>query len=121
MSPIEKKTVRFADEQTSETETFVENASETRTAVENDEELAEWNASEQIDKVLNSIDPEETDVNVMASAAHKCLKTMALNDAAEYMIEKQFPITEENIKIFMQITQQAYFARLKIMKDNLIK
>ena len=46
---------------------------------------------------------------------------MSLNDACEYMIEHKYPITDANIKIFMNVATQSYLIRLRIMKDLIFK
>ena len=79
-------------------------------------EKEEWNAKDEINKLLNSVNPEETDVHVMAAVTHKCLRTISLNDACEYMIRHKLPVNEENLEKYIEITTKAYFLRLDMLK-----
>ena len=76
-----------------------------------------WDPMKEVDRLLNSVDENETDLKKIAEVAHKCVNAMSLNDACEYMIKHKYPITDENIKIFMNVAAQSYLIRLKFMKD----
>ena len=80
-----------------------------------------WDPMKEVDRLLNSIDENETDLQKIADVAHKCLNVMSLNDACKYMIEHKYPITDANIKIFMNVATQSYLIRLRIMKDLIFK
>lgn len=79
-------------------------------------EKEQWDPKEEINKLLNSIDPEETDIGVMAAVAHKCLRTMSLDDAYHHMVDRNLPVNEENIEKFLEITTKAYLIRLNMLK-----
>ena len=81
----------------------------------------DWDPKEEVDRLLNSIDENETDVEKIAATAHKCLNAMSLNDACEYMIKHKYSITDENIKKFMNVATQSYLIRLQMMKDLVLK
>lgn len=80
---------------------------------------AKWNPKLEVDAVIESI-KDETDVRKIAAAADKCLRIMSLNDACEFMVEHQYPITPINILKFKNIADQCYFARLSIMKELIL-
>ena len=82
---------------------------------------ADWDPQEEVNRLLNSIDENETDLKKIAETAHKCLNAMSLNDACEYMIRHQYPITDENIKKFMSVATQSYLIRFQMMKDLVLK
>ena len=82
---------------------------------------ADWDPQEELNRLLNSIDENETDLKKIAETAHKCLNAMSLNDACEYMIRHQYPITDENIKKFMSVATQSYLIRFQMMKDLVLK
>ena len=46
---------------------------------------------------------------------------MSFKDACEYMMERNAPMTNENVKKFLLIAQKAYEIRVNIMKDLLAK
>ena len=69
----------------------------------------------ELNRLIDSIDECSNMVEIVR-VADKCLHTLSLMDAAEYMIKHKKPVTDENISIFMNIATQAYFIRLEIMK-----
>ena len=82
---------------------------------------ADWDSQEEVNRLLNSIDENETDLKKIADVAHKCLNAMSLNDACEYMIKHKYPITDENVKKFMNVATQSYLIRFQMMKDLVLK
>ena len=74
---------------------------------------------DEIDNLIKSI-KEETDVKKIAETTRKCLYLMSLNDACEFMVEHQYPITPINFLKFKNIAEQAYFIRLDIMKKLIL-
>ena len=80
-------------------------------------EGAQWDPKKEVDRLLDELDAEETDLKKIANTAHKCLQTMSLNDAYEFMMEKNAPMTNENIDKFLEVAQKAYLIRLKIMQE----
>ena len=65
--------------------------------------------AEEIDRLLNELNKEETDFKKIAEIVHKCLKAMSLNNVCEYMIRKKAPMTKENIEKILLVAQKAYF------------
>ena len=75
----------------------------------------------EVDRLLNELIEQENDLKKMAEITHKCLQAMSLKDACEYMMERNAPMTNENVKKFLLIAQKAYEIRVNIMKDLLAK
>ena len=87
---------------------------------ENDETESEtWNPQKEVNRLLNSLDENETDFNKIADVAHKSLKAMSLGDACEYMVRHELPMNNENIIKFLEIAQRAFIIRLDILKKLL--
>ena len=87
---------------------------------ENDETESEtWTPQKEVNRLLNSLDENETDFNKIADVAHKSLKAMSLGDACEYMIRHELPMNDENIVKFLHIAQEAYIIRLGILENLL--
>ena len=92
---------------------------------ENDETESEtesetWNPQKEVNRLLNSLDENETDFNKIADVAHKSLKAMSLGDACEYMIRHELPMNDENIVKFLDIAQRAYVIKFEILQKLLI-
>lgn len=87
---------------------------------ENDETESEtWNPQKEVNRLLNSLDENETDFNKIADVAHKSLKAMSLGDACEYMVRHELPMNNENIIKFLEIARRAFIIRLDILKKLL--
>ena len=71
-------------------------------------EAKNWDPKKEVDRLLNELDEEETDLKKIAETAHKCLQAMSLNDACEFMA---VTVTNENIDKFLLIAQKAYLIR----------
>ena len=56
-----------------------------------------------MDRLLEELDDNEADLKKIAATAHQCLKAMSLNDACEFMTERNAPMTEENIEKFLNV------------------
>ena len=68
---------------------------------------AEWDPLEECDVLIESIQ-NETDIRKIAETSHRCLKLMSMNDACEFMVKHQYPITFENIIKFKELTMKFY-------------
>lgn len=87
---------------------------------ENDETESEtWNPQKEVNRLLNSLDENETDFNKIADVTHKSLKAMSLGDACEYMVRHELPVNNENIIKFLEIARRAFIIRLDILKKLL--
>ena len=63
-------------------------------------EGADWDPEKEVDRLLEELDDNEADLKKIAATAHQCLKAMSLNDACEFMTERNAPVTEEILKSF---------------------
>ena len=77
-----------------------------------------WNPTEEVNKLLNSIDDNETDLDKMAVVVYKSLKIMSLNDAYEFMTNRNLPVNEQNMNKFLEVFVEAFFERLEIIKNS---
>ena len=75
----------------------------------------------EVDRFLNELNEQENDLKKMAEITHKSLLVMSLKDACEYMMERNAPMTNENVKKFLLIAQKACEIRVNIMKNLLAK
>ena len=81
--------------------------------------FANWDPMVEVDNLIKVIE-DETDVKKITETTYKCLHLMSLNDACEFMVKHQYPITPINILKFKNIADQAYFVRLDIMKKLIL-
>ena len=79
-----------------------------------------WDPMKEVDRLINSVD-ENTDLHKIAEVVGKCLNALSLKDACEYMITQKKPMTDENIKLFMNIAAQCYLIRLELMKKMILE
>ena len=80
---------------------------------------AKWDPIEECDTLMKSIE-NETDVRKIAQTADRCLHLMSMNDACEFMVKHQYPITVENIVKFKMIATKSYQIRLEMMKQLIL-
>ena len=89
-----------------------------------------FNVQNEISKLLNSLEPEETDINKIANVAHRSLLTMSIRDAVTEMEmekrrkkekndEKEELNDEDDTKLFEMI-QRSYLGKLDFMKKTLL-
>ena len=87
-----------------------------------------FNVQNEINKLLNSLEPEETDINKIAKVAHKSLLMMSIRDVAIEMKkrkkekddEKEELNDEDEIKLFDEVIQKSYLEKLDFMKKTLL-
>ena len=77
-----------------------------------------WNPTEEVNKLLNSIDDNEIDLDKMAVVVYKSLKIMSLNDAYKFMTNRNLPVNEQNMNKFLEVFVEAFFERLEIIKNS---
>ena len=71
---------------------------------------------EEITKLLNSLDPEENDLDKITNITHKCLMAMSVRDAS--IMKKE----NENEKIELdELIQKIYLEKLDLMRKELLK
>ena len=89
-----------------------------------------FNVQNEINKLLNSLEPEETDINKIANVAHRSLLIMSIQDAVTEMeMEKRRKKEkndgkeelndEDDTKLFEMI-QKSYLGKLDFMKKTLL-
>ena len=89
-----------------------------------------FNVQNEISKLLNSLEPEETDINKIANVAHRSLLIMPIRDAVTEMEmekrrkkekndEKEELNDEDDTKLFEMI-QKSYLGKLDFMKKTLL-
>ena len=89
-----------------------------------------FNVQNEISKLLNSLEPEETDINKIANVAHRSLLIMPIRDAVTEMEmekrrkkekndEKEELNDEDDTKLFEMI-QRSYLGKLDFMKKTLL-
>ena len=89
-----------------------------------------FNVQNEISKLLNSLEPEETDINKIANVAHRSLLIMSIQDAVTEMEmekrrkkekndEKEELNDEDDTKLFKMI-QKSYLGKLDFMKKTLL-
>ena len=73
----------------------------------------------EIQKLLNSLEPDETDINKIADVTHKCLLIMSVRDAA--LLTNNHTIDEEEkMKLFHEIIQKSYLVKHKLLEQKLL-
>ena len=70
-----------------------------------------------IDAWLDTLDPKKLTFKKMVLVTKHYLSIMSLNDAAKFMTNHKFTITNENIEIFNQMADQYYLIRKEIFNE----
>ena len=90
-----------------------------------------FNLQNEINKLLNSLEPEETDINKIAKVAHRSLLILSVWDAAMEMEmekrrkkekddEKEELNDEDETKLLHEMIQKSYLGKLDFMKKTLL-
>ena len=86
----------------------------------------DFNVQNKIYKLINSLEPEENDINKTAKVAHRSLLIMLVRDVVMEMREKKKEEEEgekndENeIKLFHEMIQKSYLEKLDFIKKTLL-
>ena len=79
---------------------------------------------EEIQKLLNSLDKNETDVNKISDVTHKYLLIMSVRDATKIINTgektKDDDNNDEKMKMFDEIVQKCYLIKLESLKKKLL-
>ena len=79
---------------------------------------------EEIQKLLNSLDKNETDVNKVSDVTHKCLLIMSVRNATKIINTgektKDDDDNDEKMKMFDEIVQKCYLIKLESLKKKLL-
>ena len=87
-----------------------------------------FNIDNEINKQLNSLEPDETDIEKITKATHRSLLMMSVRYAVMEMREKKKDEKEEDekendeneIKLFHELIQKSYLEKLDFIKKQLI-
>ena len=87
-----------------------------------------FNIDNEINKQLNSLEPDETDIEKITKATHRSLLMMSVRDAVMEMREKKKDEKEEDekendeneIKLFHELIQKSYLEKLDFIKKQLL-
>ena len=90
-----------------------------------------FNVQNEINKLLNSLEPEETDINKIAKVAHRSLLIMSVRDAVMKMEmekrrkkeknnEKEELNDKDKTKLLNKMIQKSYLDKLDFMKKALL-
>ena len=82
----------------------------------------------EINKQLNSLEPDETDIEKITRATHRSLLMMSVRDAVMEMREKKKDEKEEDekendeneIKLFHELIQKSYLEKLDFIKKQVL-
>ena len=87
-----------------------------------------FSINNEINKQLNSLEPDETDIEKITKATHRSLLMMSVRDAVMEMREKKKDEKEEDekendeneIKLFHELIQKSYLEKLDFMRKKLL-
>ena len=90
-----------------------------------------FNVQNEINKLMNSLEPEETDINKIAKVAHRSLLILSVWDAAMEMEmekrrkrekddEKEELNDEDETKLLHEMIQKSYLEKLDFIKKTLL-
>ena len=80
-----------------------------------------FSPNDEIQKLFNSLEPDETDINKIADVTHKCLLIMSVRDAALIINNKtDSDDEEEKMKLFHEIIQKSYLIKLGLLEKKLL-
>ena len=83
-------------------------------------ETTRFNPNEEIQKLFDSLEPDETDVNKIADVTHKCLLIMSVRDAALITNQSDNGDEDEKMKLFHEIIKKSYLLKLKLLEQKLL-
>ena len=87
------------------------------------------NIDYEIQKLLNSLEPNETDVNKITDETHKCLLIMAVRDAVQIINSRKKSDNNDDhddekekqeMKLFDEIVQKSYLVKLELLEKKLL-
>ena len=84
-----------------------------------------FNPQNEINKLLNSLEPEENDKNKITKVTHESLMILLVADAAAIINnkkkdEKEELSEEDELKLFHEIIQKPYLEKLDFMRKELL-
>ena len=78
---------------------------------------------EEIEKLLNSLEPEENDVDKISKVTHKYLMVMSVRDATtkiNNMKKDEKLENEDKINLFHELIQKSYLEKINFMRKELL-
>ena len=80
------------------------------------------NFDDEIQKLFNSLEPDETDINKIADVTHKCLLIMSIRDSALIMNNENDNDNdgEEKMKLFNEMVKKSYLVKLGLLEKKLL-
>ena len=84
-------------------------------------EMTTFNVDYELQKLFNSLEPDETDVTKIAEVTHKSLLIMSVRDAATVINSRKEKNNDgEEMKLFDEIVQKSYLLKLELLKKKLL-
>ena len=82
------------------------------------------NVDYELQKLFNSLEPNETDISKIAEVTHKCLLIMSVRDAAGFINSKKkngsVDNDDEKMKLFDEVVQKSYLLKLELLRKKLL-
>ena len=77
---------------------------------------------EEITKLIESLDPDENDIEKISKVTHKCLMVMSVRNAAMIINnkKKKDKKIEDEINLFNELIEKSYLKRLNKVRKELL-
>ena len=82
-----------------------------------------FNPQDEINKLLNALEPEKNDIKKITDVTHKSLMILSVTDAAKVINNKkkdEKSNEEDEMKLFHEVIQKSYLEKLDFMKKELL-
>ena len=75
-------------------------------------------------KLLNTLEPDENDIDKISKVTHKCLMVMSVRDASIIMNnrkeKKENENDEDEMNLFHELNQKTYLEKIDLMRKELL-
>ena len=75
-------------------------------------------------KLLNTLEPDENDIDKISKVTHKCLMVMSVRDASIIMNNRKEKKKNENdedeMNLFHELNQKTYLEKIDLMRKELL-
>ena len=75
-------------------------------------------------KLLNTLEPDENDIDKISKVTHKCLMVMSVRDASIIMNnrkeKKENENDEDEMNLFHELNQKTYLEKVDLMRKELL-
>ena len=75
-------------------------------------------------KLLNTLEPDENDIDKISKITHKCLMVMSVRDASIIMNnrkeKKENENDEDEMNLFHELNQKTYLEKIDLMRKELL-